>query len=231
MKKNVSEKDLVFFSFSNENQVLSFFFSSFFSSLLTTDWKSRRKIYNENNFEASVSQWKSVIKIPPSNEIKGKDKKKIWNLTWHCCGPPCRVGDAVFGLCFFVGVDETAAGKLEFDEGVTVVARVVIVSGCWVETTIEAGDDDNFCEICEMLDDDATVSITLATENKLSCLKCVGFTFFTPSSRGFTFNFHYFNRSLYLYLHERHVSWNSGKISASALLITLLCEGAILVRQ
>lgn len=81
-------------------------------------------------------------------------------VTWHCWGP-CRVGDAVFGLCFFTGVDETAAGKLEFDDGVTVVARVVMVSGCWVETTIEAGDDDVFCEMF-----DAIVSITLATENK-----------------------------------------------------------------
>lgn len=84
-------------------------------------------------------------------------------VTWHTCGP-CRVGDAVFGLCFFIGVDETAAGKLEFDDGVTVVARVVMVSGWWVETTIEADDDDVFCEMCEALVDDATVSITLATE-------------------------------------------------------------------
>lgn len=73
-----------------------------------------------------------------------------------------------------MGADETAAGKLEFDDGVTVVARVVMVSGCWVETTIEA--DDVFCEMCGALDDvDATVSITLATENKLNCLQFVGF--------------------------------------------------------
>jgi hypothetical protein len=90
-------------------------------------------------------------------------------VTWHTCGP-CRVGDAVFGLCFFTGVDDTAAGKLEFDEGVTVVARVVMVSGCCVDTTIEAGEEDDdvdedvFCEICEVFTDDATVSITLPTE-------------------------------------------------------------------
>jgi hypothetical protein len=86
-------------------------------------------------------------------------------VTWHCWGP-CRVGDAVFGLCFFTGVDETAAGKLEFDDGVTVVARVVMVSGCWVETTIEAGDADDDGVFCEISEADATVSITLATENK-----------------------------------------------------------------
>ena len=87
-------------------------------------------------------------------------------VTWHCWGP-CRVGDAVFGLCFFTGVDETAAGKLEFDDGVTVVARVVMVSGFWVETTIEAGDavnDDVFCEMSEAFVANATDSITLATE-------------------------------------------------------------------
>lgn len=88
------------------------------------------------------------------------------SVTWHCWGP-CRVGDAVFGLCFFTGVDETAAGKLEFDDGVTVVARVVVmVSGCWFETTIEASDADDDCVLCEMSEADATVSITLATENK-----------------------------------------------------------------
>jgi hypothetical protein len=75
-----------------------------------------------------------------------KIKAQNCNVTWHCWGPPCRVGDAVFGLCFFTGVDETAAGKLEFDDGVTVVARVVMVSGCWVVTTIDADDDDVFCE-------------------------------------------------------------------------------------
>lgn len=56
-----------------------------------------------------------------------------------------------------------------------------MVSGCWVETTIEA--DDALCKTFE--DDDATASITLATENKLSCLQCVGSS---------VFNFHYFNR-------------------------------------
>lgn len=143
------------------------------------------------------------------------------NVTWHCWGPPCRVGDAVFGLCFFTGVDETAAGKLEFDDAVTVVASVVMVSGCWVETTIEAG---VFCEIWQAFDDDdATVSITLATENKLSCLQCVGFFYPLP-----VFSFHYFNR-LFICVCINNMALKQRKISASALLITLLCEGAILV--
>lgn len=147
--------------------------------------------------------------------------KKKWNITWHCWGPPCRVGDAVFGLCFFIGVDETAAGKLEFDDGVTVVAMVVMVSGCWVETTIEV--DDDLCKAFEV-DDNAFVSITLATENKLTCLQCVGcaclqFSLFQPSIH---LCWNEYSQVVSRYKHGAEAV----KVSASALLITLLYDGS-----
>lgn len=167
---------------SQNTQVVSFFSHMLrwlgnFKSMLSG--KKRKREINcvvsslwESNFVAfrfyfisSIFVWEihvSSINAPMSfSEKRSRFEKSDGNITWHCCGPPCRVGDAVFGLCFFTGVDETGAGKLEFDDGVTVAARVVMVSGCWVETTIEA--DDALCKAFED-GDDATVSITLATE-------------------------------------------------------------------
>lgn len=90
--------------------------------------------------------------------------KLTLTLTWHCCGP-CRVGDEVFGLCFFMGANETAVVWLEFDEGVMEVAIDVIVEACWAERTIDAFDVDVFCAAAATAAA-ATVSITLATVKK-----------------------------------------------------------------
>lgn len=80
-------------------------------------------------------------------------------VTWHCCGP-CRVGDAVFGLCFF-GVIELATAC-----GVIIVVPaelvVIVVRGCWLGDVVAAVVITTF----EMLFDEDCDSITLATEMK-----------------------------------------------------------------
>lgn len=84
-------------------------------------------------------------------------------ITWHCCGP-WRVGDAVFGLCFF-GVIWLAT----FCCGVIVVAPdavvvVIVVRGCcWLAVEVFAVVITTF-EI--VLDDDCD-SITFVTENEI----------------------------------------------------------------
>lgn len=189
----------------NENQILSSSFG------VIRVWCGRLDFWQA--FILFISVRRYMPRRPPlegthcrcKNVITGqKIIRSQANVTWHCWGPPCRVGDAVFGLCFFIGVDKTAAGKLEFDDGVTVVARVVMVRGCWVVTTIEA-DDDAFDEICEALDDDATVSITLATENINWVVYNAwdSFLFFDPKrDQAPVFNFHYFQPSIYLCLYK-----------------------------
>lgn len=93
-----------------------------------------------------------------------RGKWEMSKLTWHCWGP-WRVGDEVFGLCFFTtDANETAVVVvwLEFDEGVIEVAIDVIIEGWWVDTTIDAFDVDVFCAAAATAAA-ATVSITLAT--------------------------------------------------------------------
>lgn len=90
-----------------------------------------------------------------------------FSLTWHCCGP-CLVGDAVFGLGFFAGVDDTVFADC------IVVAAIVVVSGCWADATIDANEAVVvviiFCATIFAIDvdvDEATDSITLATKNRI----------------------------------------------------------------
>lgn len=67
----------------------------------------------------------------------GKQTREVGRVTWHCCGPPCLVGESVFGLCFFTIVDDKVTGEFRLDVCVLVAARVVMVSACCVATTID----------------------------------------------------------------------------------------------
>lgn len=144
----------------------------------TTKTTTREKLYPVTNFSsvplsASVFFFYLEIENPicewnlwPQNYFRWNFLiKSALSLTWHCCGP-CRVGDDVFGLDFFVVA--VACGKLEFDDDeaavtVVVAVNVVMVSGC---TDIDATDvvdcvDDDFC-CCAMLKAFADDSITFA---------------------------------------------------------------------